>query len=114
MFIIEFSQDNGLFLLTPITGAKNDKKLAYLEAINTSPQLQAYQKQRKTAIEPIFGLLSELTGTNNNQKQLPVSGIENVKTFLILTVVLLQFVMLVNSIWNLPSREVSKMIALFR
>ena len=66
---------NGLFLLTPITGAKNDKKVAYLEAIHTSPQLQAYQKQRKTAIEPIFGLLSELTGTDNNQKQLPGVGI---------------------------------------
>lgn len=64
----------GLFLVTPITGTTNDKKLAYLQAIETSPQLQAYQEKRKTAIEPIFSLLSELTGTANHQKQLPISN----------------------------------------
>ena len=111
---IQTHAENGLFLLTPITGAKNDKKLAYLEAIETSPELQAYQQKRKTAIEPIFSLLCELTGTTNNQKQLPVSRIENVKTFLLLSIVLGQIAMLVNSIWNLPSREVSRMKVLFQ
>ena len=105
---------DGLFLLTPITGAKDAKKLAYLQAIETSPHLQSYQEQRKTTIEPIFSLLCELTGTDNNQKQLPVSRIENVKPFLLLSIVLLQIAMLVNLIWNLPSREVSRMIALFQ
>lgn len=111
---IQTHAQNGLFLLTPITGAKNDKKLAYLQAIETSPELQPYQEKRKTAIEPVFSLLSELTGTDNNQKQLPVSRIENVRTFLLLSIVLLQIAMLINSIWNLPSREVSRMITLFR
>lgn len=106
---IQTHAENGLFLLTPITGAKNDKKLAYLEVGQTSPYLQAYQQKRKTAIEPIFSLLCELTGTDNNQKQLPVSGIKNVKTFLLLSIVLLQIAMLVNSIYNLPSREISRM-----
>ncbi len=101
-------------ILTPITRAKNDKKLAYLEAIETSPYLQAYQQKRKTAIEPVFSLLCELTGTDNNQKQLPVSGIQNVKTFLLLSIVLLQIAMLINSIYNLPSREVSRMKTLFQ
>lgn len=111
---IETLAKNGLFLLTPITGAKKDKKVAYLKAIETSPELRGYQQQRKTAIEPMFSLLSELTGTDNNQKQLPVSRIENVKSFLMLAIVLLQIAMLVNSIWNLPCREVSRMITLFR
>lgn len=111
---VQTHAENGLFLLTPITGAKNDKKLAYLEAIETSPHLQAYQQKRKTAIEPIFSLLCELTGTDNNQKQLPVSRIENVKTYLLLSIVLLQIAMLVNLIWNLPSREISRMKALFQ
>ena len=111
---IQTHAEDGLFLLTPITGAKNDKKLAYLEAIQTSPYLQAYQQKRKTAIEPVFSLLCELTGTDNNQKQLPVSGIENVKTFLLLSIVLLQIAMLVNLIWNGPSREVSRMKTLFQ
>ncbi len=105
---------NGLFLLTPITGAKDAKKLAYLQAIETSPHLQSYQEQRKTAIEPVFSLLSELTATDNNQKQLPMCGLENVRTFLMLSAVLLQIAMLINSIWNRPGREVSRMKTLFQ
>lgn len=111
---IQIHAKNKLFLLTPITNAKNAKKLAYLDAIETSPQLQAYQENRKTAIEPIFSLLCDLTGTQDNQKQLPVSGIENVRTFILLSVLLLQIAMLVNSIWNLPSKQVSRMKTLFR
>ena len=111
---IQTHAKNGLFLLTPITGAKNAKKLAYLEAIETSPQLQTYQQNRKTVIEPVFSLLCEITGTKHNQKQLPVRHIENVKTFLLLSVVLLQIAMLVNSIWNLPSKKVSRMKTLFQ
>ena len=111
---IQTHAENFLLFLTPITGAKNNKKLAYLEAIETSSYLQAYQQKRKTAIEPIFSLLCELIGTDNNQKQLPVSSIKNVKTFLLLSIVLLQIAMLVNSIYNGPSREVSRMNTLFQ
>ena len=105
---------DGLFLLTPIPGVKATEKLAYLQAIETSPQLQTYQQQCKTAIEPVFNLLSDLTGTKNNQKQLPISRLENVRTFLMLAIVLLQIAMLVNSIYNLPSREVSRMKTIFQ
>ena len=106
--------ESGLLLLTPIPGAKNQRKVAYLQAIDAAPELRAYQKQRKTAIEPIFSLLSELTGTDTNQKQLPMSRLDNVRTFLRLAVMLLQLAMIINSIWNLPSREVSWMRAYFR
>ena len=105
---------DGLFLLTPIIGAKATEKLAYLQAIETSPKLQTYQQQRKTAIEPVFNLLSDLTGTKQNQKQLPISRLENVRTFLMLAIVLLQIAMLINSIYNLPSREVSRMKIIFQ
>ena len=100
--------------MTPITGAKAPEKVAYLQAIETSPQLQTYQQQRKTTIEPVFNLLSDLSGTKTNQKQLPISRLENVGTFLMLTIVLLQIAMLVNSIWYLPSREVSRMKTIFQ
>ena len=106
--------ESGLLLLTPIPGAKNQRKVAYLQAIDAAPELRAYQEQRKTAIEPIFSLLSELTGTDTNQKQLPMSRLDNVRTFLRLAVMLLQLAMIINSIWNLPSREVSWMRAYFR
>ena len=104
----------GVLLLTPVTGAKSDKALGYLDAIETSDPLSCYQKQRKTAIEPVFGVLLELGATDANQKQLPVSWLDNVRPFLLLTVILLQLAMLVNSIWHLPFRNVSVMMASFR
>lgn len=106
--------ESGLLLLTPIPGAKDPSKVAYLQAIETTPELRTYQEKRKTAIEPVFSLISELTRTDTNQKQLRVSRLDNVRTFLTLAVVLLQLAMIINSIYNLPSREVSWMIACFR
>lgn len=106
--------ESGVLLLTPIPGAKDPRKVAYLQAIEATPELRAYQEQRKTAMEPIFSLLSELTvSTDAKQKQLRVSRLDNVRTFLRLAVMLLQLSMIINSIWNLPGREVSWMIACF-
>ena len=104
----------GLWLVTPVQGAKRDEALAYLSAIKRCEAVVAYQNQRKTAIEPVFSLLIELSATDKNQKQLPVSGIKNVRTFLMLSVMLLSVAMVVNSIFNLPLRNVSSMIASFR
>lgn len=105
---------HGLFLLTPITNAKAAKKVAYLQTLQRSPELRTYQEHRKTAIEPVFSLLIQLTGTENTEKQLPVSGIENVRPFLLIATLTLQIAMVVNSIYNLPDREVSRMITLFQ
>ena len=110
---VETFADNGLWLLPPFKGAKKPKIVGYLQAVNNSEPLVAYQKNRKTAIEPVFALLREF-GTHANQKQLPVSRIENVRPFLMLAVVLLQLAMLVNLTWNLPFRNVSWMITVFR
>ena len=104
----------GVLLLTPVAGAKSDRALDYLQAIETSQTLNHYQKQRKTAIEPVFAVMLELAAIDSNQKQLPISRIDNVRPFLLLTVVLLQLAMIVNSIWNLPFRNVSVMIAALR
>ena len=106
--------DQGVLLLTPVHRAKSDKALAYLQAIETSEVLNLYQKQRKTAIEPMFGVLLELGATDSHQKQLPISRIDNVRPFLLLTVVLLQLAMIVNSIWSLPLRNVSWIMTAFR
>ena len=53
----------GVLLLTPVNRAKSDTALGYLQAIETSELLNHYYKQRKTAIEPVFGVLLE-TGSN--------------------------------------------------
>ena len=80
--------------MTPIPGAKRDAAIAYLSAIARCEALVAHQNPRKTAIESVFSLLSELSATDNNPKQLPVSGIKNVRTFLMLSVMLLSVAML--------------------
>ena len=104
----------GVLLLTPVVGAKSDTALDYLEAIETSETLSHYQKQRKTAIEPVFAVLLELGAIHSNQKQLPIQRLDNVRPFLLLTVILLQLAMIVNSIWRLPVRNVSMMMASLR
>ena len=106
--------NKGLLLITPVIGAKRPQAQGYVEAINQSQRLHTYQQKRKVAIEPIFELLKQLLSTHNNHKQLPVKGKPNVRTFLMLGVVLLQVAMLVNSIWGRPLRNVSHFIALFR
>ena len=104
----------GVLLLTPVVGAKSDTALDYLQAIETSETLSQYQKQRKTAIEPVFAVLLELGAIHSNQKQLPIQRLDNVRPFLLLTVILLQLAMIVNSIWRLPCRNVSVMMTALR
>lgn len=106
--------NQGLLLITPVIGAKRPQAQGYVEAINQSQRLHTYQQKRKVAIEPIFELLKQLLSTHNNHKQLPVKGQSNVRTFLILGVVLLQVAMLVNSIWGRPLRNVTHFITIFR
>lgn len=103
----------GLLLITPAIGVTSDKGCRYLQYLS-QPELQAYQNQRKVAIEPVFNLLKMLLVTDNNHKQLPVSGKANVVTCLALGVVSLQIAMLMNSIYGLPLRNVTYLITLFR
>lgn len=103
----------GLLLITPARGVTGDKGCRYVQYLS-QPELQAYQNQRKVAIEPVFNLLKMLLATDNNHKQLPVSGKANVVTFLALGVVSLQMAMLMNSICGLPLRNVTYLISLFR
>lgn len=106
--------NKGLLLITPVIGAKRPQAQRYVEVINQSTLLQAYQQKRSYVIEPIFELLKQLLSTHTHHKQLPVSGKPNVVTFLMLGVVLLQVAMLVNSIWGRPLKNVTHLITVFR
>lgn len=106
--------NKGVLLITPVIGAKRPQALRYVEVINQSTLLQAYQQKRSVVIEPIFELLKQLLSTHTNHKQLPVSGKANVVTFLMLGVVLLQVAMLVNSMWGRPLKNVTHLITVFR
>ena len=104
----------GICLLTPGLRAKNSKEAEAYLSFAQQPENRDLLKRRKTAIEPVFDLLNHLLDTTNNQKQLPVKGLANVQAFLLLGVLMLQLAMIINSIWRLPLRNVSHILAVFR
>jgi hypothetical protein len=103
----------GILLLTPAATWKNGRYArAYQRLINTPP-FRHWVSCRKTAIEPVFDLFAKVLGTSNNQKQLPVQGLTNVRTFLALGVLVVQISMIVNNIWHLPIRQISNTLTVF-
>jgi hypothetical protein len=52
-------------------------------------------------------------GTTQNQKQLPLQGLANVRTFLSLEVLAVQIAMIVNNVWGLPLRQISHFLTVF-
>jgi hypothetical protein len=71
----------GVALLVPaLKWAKGRYAQAYHRFIGQpeNTELLAY---RGTAVEPLFDLISKVLGTTDNQKQLPIKGLANVRTF---------------------------------
>ena len=75
------------------------------------PAVAATLRQRRTTIEPLFDLVAQVLGTTGEQKQLPVQGVRNVRTCLSLATLTVQIAMIINSIWGLPLRNISIMMA---
>jgi len=97
----------GVLLLSPAAAWKNGQYAqAYHRFLKQEPYC-TWLNCRKTAIEPIFDLLSKLLGTLNNHKQLPLQKLANVQPFLCLGVLALQLTMIVNSAFDLPIRCIS-------
>lgn len=80
---------------------------AYHRLIKRDVDLATILRRRKTAIEPIFDLISKLMGTVGKQKQLLRQGIRNVRTHLALAVLSLQVAMIANLVWDMPFRTIS-------
>ena len=98
----------GVILITPaLRWRKGKYAKAYRNFIKTQSDIVQILKKRKTAIEPIFDLVSQLLGTSGKQKQLFRQGIENVQTHLGLGVLSLQIAMIANHIWDMPFRTIS-------
>ena len=74
---------------------------AYIQKEENATLLAA----RKTAIEPLFDLVSKVLGTENNHKQLPVQGKAKVRTCLTLGVLIVQIAMIINSVWGLGAHH---------
>lgn len=68
---------------------------------------------RRTAIEPMFDLIAKLIGAEGLHKPLPLQRLPNVRTGLALGVLTLQLAMIANSLWGLPSHDISHMLSVF-
>jgi hypothetical protein len=101
-----FQQD--VILLVPALRWRNGRYAkAYHRLIKQDTELATILRQRKTAIEPIFDLISKLLGTVGKQKQLFRAGIRNVRSHLAWGVLSLQIAMIANQVWDMPFRNIS-------
>ena len=102
----------GTVILTPALKDKGQEAEAY-HAYLQYPENASLMRKRKTAIEPLFDLVSKTIGTEQNHKQLPVKGAANVRNCLALGVLMVQIAMIVNNIWGLPLHNISHMMSVF-
>jgi hypothetical protein len=103
----------GVILLTPAYKWINGRYAQAYHRFIKEPENAEVLIRRRTAIEPVFDLMAQVLGTNAKQKQLPVQGLRNVRTCLALATLTIQVAMIANSIWGMPSRNISVMAAAF-
>ena len=103
----------GTLLITPaLRWVKGRYAQAYHQFLE-EPDVQQRFKKRKTSVEPLFDLIAKVIGATNQQKQLPIQKLVNVRTVLVLGTLTVQIAMIMNSIWGLPLKEISAIKAAF-
>jgi len=101
----------GVILLTPATKwVKGCFAQAY-HAFIKEPDNRQHLRRRRTSVEPLFDLIAQVLGCEGENKQLPVQRLSNVRTCLTLATLTVQVAMIMNSMWQLPLRNVSHMRA---
>ena len=108
-----FAEDQVL-LLTPKTTLPEANALLGADPLYTATQVATWRRARKTAIEPVFDLLSRLLSITGAHKPLPLRGLAYVATFLGIGILLLQLAMLINVRCGLPTRNVTHIKTVFR
>ena len=103
----------GVILATPAAKWKNGRYAQAYHCFIAQPPVSQWLNCRKSAIEPIFDLFSKVLGTTNNHKQLPLQSLEKVRPFLTLGVLAVQVAMIVNNVFDLPSRQISSLLTAF-
>lgn len=103
----------GVALLTPAhKWVKGRYATAYHHFIQ-EPDIAEHLRKRRTSVEPLFDLIAKVLGTTARQKQLPIQGLENVRTCLAVATLTVQIAMIVDSMWGLPLRNISAMLSAF-
>lgn len=106
--------ETDVLLLTPKTTLTEANTLLGADPLYTATQVETWQTARKTAIEPVFDLLSRLLSITGAHKPLPMRGVAYVSTFLGIGILLLQLAMLINVRCGLPTRNVTHIKTVFR
>ena len=109
-----FFAEAQVLLLTPKTTLPEANALLGADPLYTATQVATWRRVRKTAIEPVFDLLSRLLSITGAHKPLPLRGLAYVSTFLGIGVLLLQLAMLMNVRCGLPTRNVTHIKTVFR
>ena len=78
-----------------------------------SPKLSPVLGKNEDKIIAAWNPGSKVLGTTQNQKQLPLQGLANVRTFLSLGVLAVQIAMIVNNMWGLPLRQIAHILTVF-
>lgn len=103
----------GVVLLTPAKNWVNGRfARAYRQFIKENDNQQRLAR-RRTSVEPLFDLLAYVLGCEGENKQLPLQRFANVATCLSLATLTIQIAMIINSMWQMPFRNVSHMRAVF-
>jgi hypothetical protein len=105
-----YAKAGTVFLAPGLRLGDGPKQSSYKRFIKNEENAQLLAK-RKTMIEPVFDLISQIAFTRGNQKQLAVQFLKKVRPFLLFSVWLLQIGMVVNSIYGMPLRNTSQMMA---
>jgi hypothetical protein len=97
----------GVILLTPAaTWVKGRFAQAYHRFIKEADNQQRLRR-RRTSVEPFFELIAQVLGCQGQHKQLPIQKLPNVRTCLALATLTVQIAMIINSMWQMPLRNVS-------
>jgi len=97
----------GVILLTPATRwVKGHYAQAYHRFIKEADNRQRLRR-RHTSVEPLFDLIAQVLGCQGNHKQVPVQNLCNVRSCLMLATLTVQIAMIMNSMWQMPLRNIS-------
>jgi hypothetical protein len=101
----------GVILLTPATKWVKGRFAQAYHRFLKRPENRQRLRRRRTSVEPFFDLIAQVLGCQGQHKQLPIQKLPNVRTCLALATLTIQIAMIINSIWQLPFRNISHMRA---
>lgn len=103
----------GVILLTPATKWVKGRFAKAYHCFLKHPENRERLRRRRTSVEPLFDLIAQVLGADGQHKQLPLQKLSNVHTCLALATLTVQIAMMMNSMWQLPFRNVSHIRAVF-